>query len=207
MRPHQSNLNLRSTVIRNVEFNCFSCQILHVHNSSYWVRHMQIAKCDVWNRPKKHFCAFKWIKPNVSRRVILMDDPTILSAYVCPDELVIRRDMFPSSFPLFGALMAQSSPQRWRNCMSEQWCNFQSGDAIVNAWVAVLSSAKWETFRAEWLRCIRSKDKLGFASSHTKAKEVEKINGIAHVQPSVFRRHNFSRRVSPSWDQAFRAVT
>ena len=78
-----------------------------------------------------------------------MDDPTILSAYVYPDALVVRRDMFPSSFPLFGALMAQSSPQRWRNCMSEQWCNFQSGDAIVKAWVAVLSSAKCETFRAE----------------------------------------------------------
>jgi hypothetical protein len=43
MRAHRSNLKLRSTVIRNVEFSCFRRRILHVHNSSYWIRHMQNA--------------------------------------------------------------------------------------------------------------------------------------------------------------------
>ncbi len=36
-----------------------------------------------------------------------------------------------------------------------------------------------------------------------KAKSVGKFKRITHVQPSVFRRHNFSRRFSPSWNQAF----
>ena len=40
-----------------------------------------------------------------------------------------------------------------------------------------------------------------------KAEKVGKFNRIAHVQPSVFRRHNFSRRISPSWNQALTCIT
>jgi hypothetical protein len=35
------------------------------------------------------------------------------------------------------------------------------------------------------------------------AERVGKINRITHVQPSAFRKQNFSRRISPSWNQAF----
>jgi hypothetical protein len=37
-----------------------------------------------------------------------------------------------------------------------------------------------------------------------KAEKVRKFNTVAHVQPSVFRRQNFSGRISLSWHQALK---
>jgi hypothetical protein len=136
----------------------------------------------------------KWIKPNVLRRVILMDDPTILSAYVYPDALVIRRDMFPSSFPLFGALMAQSSPQRWRNCMSEQWCNFQSGGAIFRA-VTQSSRRGWQWKKSmESLMCNHPYFADTISREEFRRRE---------IRPSERWRNRQRKRLSPlrSWVQ------
>ena len=41
-------------------------------------------------------------------------------------------------------------------------------------------------------------------STHCESEKNTKFNRITRAQPSIFRKHVFSRRISPAWNQAFR---
>jgi hypothetical protein len=66
--------------------------------------------------------------------------------------------------------------------------------------------------RAKWIRCMRSnirlcekKSPVSRSQFHSlRKRKVGKFNRISHVQPSVFRRHNFSRRILPSWNSGLK---
>jgi hypothetical protein len=62
--------------------------------------------------------------------------------------------------------------------------------------------AKCVNISHEIKSCMRSKDKSALLTA--KANKVAKFNKITHVQPSIFRRHNFAHTISPLWNQAFR---